>query len=60
VSIPTPAARDVALVAAATAALFIEGSTHAKGGISPAEGPLAASRAHVRVRANMKALDLEV
>jgi signal transduction histidine kinase len=45
VSIPTPPVRDVALAAAATAALIIEGSTRAKGGISPAEGLLAAAAA---------------
>jgi signal transduction histidine kinase len=45
VSIPTPPARDVALAAAATAVLIIEGSTRAKGGISPAEGLLAVAAA---------------
>jgi signal transduction histidine kinase len=45
VSIRTPPARDVALAATATAALIIEGSTRAKGGISPAEGLLAVAAA---------------
>jgi signal transduction histidine kinase len=45
VSIRTPPARDLALAATATAALIIEGSTRAKGGISPAEGLLAVAAA---------------
>jgi signal transduction histidine kinase len=45
VSIPTPPVRDIALAAAAAAALIVEGSTRAKGGISPAEGLLAVAAA---------------
>jgi signal transduction histidine kinase len=45
VSIPTPSARDVALVAAAAAALVVEGSMRVKGAISPAEGLLAVAAA---------------
>jgi signal transduction histidine kinase len=44
VPIPTPPARDVALAAAAAAALVVEGSLRAKG-ISPAEGLLAVAAA---------------
>jgi signal transduction histidine kinase len=45
VSIPTPPARDVALAAAAAAALVIEGSLRVQGAISPAEGLLAVAAA---------------
>jgi signal transduction histidine kinase len=45
VSIPTPSARDVALAAAAAAALVVEGSLRVKGAISPAEGLLAVAAA---------------
>ena len=45
VSIPTPSARDVALAAAAAAALVVEGSMRVKGAISPAEGLLAVAAA---------------
>jgi signal transduction histidine kinase len=44
VSIPTPV-RDVALAVAAAAALIIEGSTRAEGGLSPAEILLAVTAA---------------
>jgi signal transduction histidine kinase len=45
VAIPTPSARDVALAAAAAAALVLEGSLRVKGAISPAEGLLAVAAA---------------
>jgi signal transduction histidine kinase len=45
VSIPTPPVRDIALAAAAAAALIIEGTTRARGGISPVEGLLAVAAA---------------